>query len=40
MGDHTGRPREREEEFEPPKITKETADTRPDDGKHAKPSSK
>ncbi|MFF4989468.1 hypothetical protein ACFY19_19910 [Streptosporangium saharense] len=40
MGDHAGKPQEREEEFEPPKITKEMSDTRPDGGKHAKPSSK
>ncbi|MGW4424435.1 hypothetical protein [Streptosporangium sp. NPDC004631] len=40
MGEHQGKPREKEEDFVPPPQTKEKSDGRPDDGRHAKPSAK
>ncbi|MEV8633085.1 hypothetical protein AB0395_15640 [Streptosporangium sp. NPDC051023] len=40
MGDHEGKPVEKEKVLKPTPLTKEQSDGRPDDGKHAKPSSK
>ncbi|GHH68762.1 hypothetical protein GCM10017673_18420 [Streptosporangium violaceochromogenes] len=40
MGDHTGKPAEKEEEFEPPKLTKADMDGDAPPGKHEKPKTK